>query len=63
MPQIVTYGLEEFFLFFSILMTVALNLDPSSSTGVGVFLVGSTLAFVFSFAVGPSTVPWDAIQS
>merc|ERR1712241_547235 len=30
----------------------ALNLDPSSSTGVGVFLVGSTLAF------GPSTVPW-----
>merc|ERR1712079_37134 len=44
-------------LFFGILLTVALNLDPSSS-GVGIFLVASTLAFVFSFGFGPSTVPW-----
>ena len=50
-------------LLFGVLLTVALNLDPSSSPGVGVFLVASTLAFVFSFAVGPSTVPWDAVQS
>ena len=44
-------------LFLSILLTIALNLDPNSS-GVGIFLVASTLLFVFFFALGPGSIPW-----
>jgi len=52
-------------LFFSILITIALNLwkkeeDPAKAedSGVGIFLVVSTLSFVVFFALGPGSIPW-----
>ena len=43
--------------FFSILLTIALNMDPSYP-GIGIFLVASTLLIIFFFAIGPASVPW-----
>ena len=50
---------------FSILITIALNLwkkkeDPTEAgdSGVGIFLVVSTLSFVVFFALGPGSIPW-----
>lgn len=49
----------------SILITIALNLwkkeeDPAKAedSGVGIFLVVSTLSFVVFFALGPGSIPW-----
>ena len=50
---------------FSILITIALNLwkeeeEPTEEedSGVGIFLVVSTLSFVVFFALGPGSIPW-----
>ncbi len=45
----------------SILITIALSLNKESAagdSGVGVFLVASTLLFVAFFGLGPGSVPW-----
>lgn len=52
-------------LFFSILITIALNLRDKEEgpmneedSGVGIFLIVSTLSFVVFFALGPGSIPW-----
>ena len=50
---------------FSILITIALNLRDKEEgpmneedSGVGIFLIVSTLSFVVFFALGPGSIPW-----